>query len=98
VNVNELHHVIVFTKEMTVEYLKPVLLHKSLHVEGRKVSVHGHQHINTAEILNEKAEASSSLSTPKNVRKVRGKIAVSSQPSAKPKRVRVPDPSRVFCG
>jgi len=54
--VNKLHHVIALTKEMTVEYLKPVPLHKTLHVEGREVSVHGRQHINTAEILNENGE------------------------------------------
>jgi uncharacterized protein (TIGR00369 family) len=54
--VNKLHHVIALTKEMTVEYLKPVPLHKTLHVEGREVSVHGRQHINAAEILNEKGE------------------------------------------
>ncbi len=44
--VNKLHHVIALTKEMTVEYLKPVPLHKPLRVEGREVSVHGRQHIN----------------------------------------------------
>src|SRR5271169_2150514 len=54
--VNKLHHVIALTREMTVEYLKPVPLHKPLRVEGREVSVHGRQHINTAEILNEKKE------------------------------------------
>jgi uncharacterized protein (TIGR00369 family) len=54
--VNKLHHVIALTKEMTVEYLKPVPLHKALHVEGREVSVHGRQHINAAEILNENNE------------------------------------------
>jgi len=54
--VNKLHHVIALTKEMTVEYLKPVPLHKPLHVEGREVCVQGRQHINTAEILNEKNE------------------------------------------
>ena len=37
--VNKLRHVIALTKEMTVEYLKPVPLHKPLHVEGREVSV-----------------------------------------------------------
>jgi uncharacterized protein (TIGR00369 family) len=52
--VNKLHHVVALTKEMTVEYLKPVPLHKPLRVEGREVSVHGRQHINSAEILNEK--------------------------------------------
>ena len=54
--VNKLHHVVALTKEMTVQYLKPVPLHKPLRVEGREVSVHGRQHINMAEILNEKNE------------------------------------------
>jgi uncharacterized protein (TIGR00369 family) len=54
--VNKLHHVVALTKEMTVEYLKPVPLHKPLHVEGREVSVNGRVHINAAEILNEKNE------------------------------------------
>jgi uncharacterized protein (TIGR00369 family) len=53
---NKLHNVVALTKEMTVEYLKPVPLHKPLIVEGREVSVRGRQHINTAEILNEKGE------------------------------------------
>jgi uncharacterized protein (TIGR00369 family) len=54
--VNKLHHVIALTKEMTVQYLKPVPLHEPLHVEGREVSVNGRQHINEAEIRNEKNE------------------------------------------
>ena len=54
--VNKLRHVVALTKEMTVEYLKPVPLHKPLRVEGREVSVHGRQHINMAEIFNEKGE------------------------------------------
>jgi uncharacterized protein (TIGR00369 family) len=54
--VNKLHQVIALTKEMTVEYLKPVPLHKPLRVEGREVNVEGRIHINTAEILNEKNE------------------------------------------
>jgi uncharacterized protein (TIGR00369 family) len=54
--VNKLHHVIALTKEMTIEYLKPVPLRQPLHVEGREVSVNGRQHINQAEILNEKNE------------------------------------------
>src|SRR3954454_11475653 len=54
--VNELHHVIALTREMTVEYLKPVPLQKPLRVEGRELSVRGTQHINAAEILNEKNE------------------------------------------
>jgi acyl-CoA thioesterase FadM len=41
---------------MTIEYLKPVPLHKPLRVEGRELSVQGRQHINTAEILNDKNE------------------------------------------
>src|SRR5260370_14218172 len=54
--VNKLHHVIALTKEMTIEYLKPVPLHKPLHVEGREGSVKGRIHINAAEILNDKSE------------------------------------------
>lgn len=54
--VNKLRHVVALTKEMTVEYLKPVPLHKPLRVEGREVSVHGRQHINMAEIFNESGE------------------------------------------
>jgi len=54
--VNKLHHVIALTREMTVEYLKPVPLHKPLRVEGREIEVHGTKHINAAEILNENGE------------------------------------------
>ena len=54
--VNKLRHVVALTKEMTVEYLKPVPLHQPLHVESREVSVHGRQHINAAEILNDNNE------------------------------------------
>jgi len=54
--VNKLHHVIALTREMTVEYLKPVPLQKPLRVEGREISVRGTQHINAAEILNERNE------------------------------------------
>lgn len=54
--VNKLRQVVALTKEMTVEYLRPVPLHKPLRVESREVSVHGRQHINSAEILNEKNE------------------------------------------
>ena len=54
--VNKLRHVIALTKEMTIEYLKPVPLHSRLRVEGREFSVRGRQHINTAEILNEDDE------------------------------------------
>lgn len=54
--VNKLRHVVALTKEMTVEYLKPVPLHKALRVEGKEVSVHGRQHINMAEIFDENGE------------------------------------------
>ena len=54
--VNKLRHVVALTKEMTVEYLKPVPLHKPLRVESREVAVHGRQHVNMAEILNEAGE------------------------------------------
>jgi len=54
--VNKLRHVVALTREMTVEYLKPVPLHKPLRVEGREVEVRGNKHINTAEIMNEKGE------------------------------------------
>jgi uncharacterized protein (TIGR00369 family) len=54
--VNKLHQVIALTREMTVEYLKPVPLHQPLRVEGREVEVRGNKHINSAEILNEKGE------------------------------------------
>ena len=54
--VNKLHHVIALTREMTVEYLKPVPLHELLRVEGREVKVQGRTHINAAEILNEDDE------------------------------------------
>jgi uncharacterized protein (TIGR00369 family) len=54
--VNKLHHVVALTKEMTVEYLKPVPLRTPLRVEGRGVSIEGRKHINMAEILNEKDE------------------------------------------
>ena len=54
--VNKLRHVIALTKEMTVEYLKPVPLHKPLRVEGKAVSVHGRQHVNMAEISNQEGE------------------------------------------
>jgi acyl-CoA thioesterase FadM len=51
--VNKLRHVIALTKEMTVEYVKPVPLGKPLVVEGRERSVRGRVHTNIAEIRNE---------------------------------------------
>jgi uncharacterized protein (TIGR00369 family) len=53
---NKLRNVVALTREMTVEYLKPVPLHKPLRVEGREVSVRGNKHINMAEIFNEAGE------------------------------------------
>jgi uncharacterized protein (TIGR00369 family) len=54
--VNKLRHVIALTSEITVNYIKPVPLNKSLRVESREVSVRGRKHINLAEILNQKGE------------------------------------------
>jgi uncharacterized protein (TIGR00369 family) len=54
--VNKLHQVVALTREMTVEYLKPVPLHKPLRVEGREIKREGRTHVNAAEILNEKNE------------------------------------------
>jgi uncharacterized protein (TIGR00369 family) len=54
--VNKLHHVVALTREMTVEYLKPVPLHKPLRVEGREIKKRGRTHVNAAEILNDKNE------------------------------------------
>jgi uncharacterized protein (TIGR00369 family) len=53
---NKLRNVVALTREMTVEYLKPVPLHQPLRVEGREVRVEGRQHVNMAEIFNEKGE------------------------------------------
>ena len=54
--VNKLRHVVALTREMTVEYLKPVPLNKPLRVIGRETKVRGRTHVNTAEILNNKNE------------------------------------------
>jgi uncharacterized protein (TIGR00369 family) len=54
--VNKLHHVVALTREMTIEYLKPVPLHQPLRVEGRGIKVLGRTHVNVAEIFNEKDE------------------------------------------
>src|SRR5450432_3981091 len=54
--VNKLRHVIALTREMTVEYLKPVPLNQALRAEGREVRVQGQKHENAAEILNAKGE------------------------------------------
>jgi uncharacterized protein (TIGR00369 family) len=54
--VNKLRHVVAVTAEITVNYLKPVPLNKPLRVKSREVEVKGRQHINMAEILNQKDE------------------------------------------
>jgi len=54
--VNKLRHVIALTREMTVEYIKPVPLYKPLRVEGREIKVRGRTHVNQAEIFNQKNE------------------------------------------
>jgi uncharacterized protein (TIGR00369 family) len=54
--VNKLRHVVAVTAEITVNYLKPVPLNKPLRVESREEKVRGRQHINVAEILNQKGE------------------------------------------
>jgi len=54
--VNKLRHVVALTSQITVSYLKPVPLNQPLRVESREVRAHGRQHINMAEILNQKNE------------------------------------------
>jgi len=54
--VNKRHDVIAVTAEITVNYLKPVPLNQALRVESWEVKVDGREHINTAEILNQKGE------------------------------------------
>jgi len=54
--VNKLHQVVALTSEITVRYLKPVPLYKRLRVESREESVKGREHVNVAEILNDKDE------------------------------------------
>jgi uncharacterized protein (TIGR00369 family) len=54
--VNKLRQVVALTSQITVHYLKPVPLNKPLRVESREVRVRGRQHINMAEILNQKGE------------------------------------------
>jgi uncharacterized protein (TIGR00369 family) len=54
--VNKLHQVVALTKQITVEYLRPVPLNKPLRVESREVKVKGREHTNAAEILNQENE------------------------------------------
>ena len=54
--VNKLRHVVALTSQITVNYIKPVPLNKPLRVESKEVKVQGRNHINMAEILNQKGE------------------------------------------
>jgi uncharacterized protein (TIGR00369 family) len=54
--VNKLRSVIALTKEMQIEYLKPVPLGKRLLAEGHERSVKGRRHINVGEIRDEKGQ------------------------------------------
>src|SRR5438045_7317317 len=54
--VNKLRSVIALTRNMEVEYLKPVPLGKPLIVEGWEMRVRGRRHTNAAEIRNEKGD------------------------------------------
>ena len=54
--VNKLRHVVALTSQITVDYLKPVPLNQPLRVESKEMRVQGRQHINMAEILNQKGE------------------------------------------
>ncbi|HLJ25787.1 MAG TPA: PaaI family thioesterase [Candidatus Angelobacter sp.] len=54
--VNKLHNVLALTKNMEIEYLKPVPLEQTLTVIGRERHITGRQHINVAEISNDKGE------------------------------------------
>ena len=54
--VNKLRDVIALTSQMTIDYLRPVPLNKTLRVESREVSVQGRKHVNMGEILNQKGE------------------------------------------
>jgi len=54
--VNKLRNVVALTKEMDIEYLKPVPLGKRLTVRGFEKQVEGRRHTNIAEILNPEGE------------------------------------------
>ncbi|HZQ92324.1 MAG TPA: PaaI family thioesterase [Terriglobales bacterium] len=54
--VNKLRSVIALTRNMRVEYLKPVPLGKPIIVEGYERSVRGRRHLNAAHILNEQGD------------------------------------------
>lgn len=54
--VNKIRHVIALTKEMKVEFVRPVPLGKPLRVESWEKSHHGRAHLNVAEITNAQGE------------------------------------------
>jgi uncharacterized protein (TIGR00369 family) len=54
--VNKIRHIVALTREIKVEYLKPVPLNQPLRAEGREVRVEGRRHTNRGEILNAKGE------------------------------------------
>lgn len=54
--VNKLHKVVALTKNMRVEYLRPVPLGQKLTVIGREQETSGKQHINVAEISNDQGQ------------------------------------------
>ena len=54
--VNKLRAVVAMTREMRVEYLKPVPLHRWLTAEGWEVRVRGRERTNAAEIRNEEGQ------------------------------------------
>jgi len=54
--VNKLHKVTAMTREMTIEYLKPVPLNQPLRAEGWEQVVRGRVHFNVGEIRNEQGE------------------------------------------
>src|SRR5262245_44404200 len=51
--INKLSNVVALTRNMNVDYLKPVPLGKHLTVRGRSQQVSGREHINIAEITND---------------------------------------------
>jgi uncharacterized protein (TIGR00369 family) len=51
--VNKIRQVIALTKDIEIQYLKPVPLGKPLRVESWELRVRGRRHINTAEIFNQ---------------------------------------------
>jgi uncharacterized protein (TIGR00369 family) len=50
---NKVREVVAVTSQMTVNYLKPVPLHKALKVESHEVSVRGRRHVYAAGIIDQ---------------------------------------------